>query len=136
MRPAAPKAAKRKSPARAARAPGDAAGSALQRLRRMCAGWAGLEERPSFGHPALRVGGVAFAVLDRYEDGDCLWLTVPADARAALLATPGWFAAPYDPRRTALCVRLDSIDWRRIRAHVRVSYALAAASRVHRTRGR
>jgi predicted DNA-binding protein (MmcQ/YjbR family) len=105
----------------------EATGTALVRLRRACAGWAGVAEVRSFGHPAFRVGKDLFAVLDRYRGHDCLWLKVPPDERAVLLATPGWFAAPYDPRRVALCVRLDAIDWRRIRAHLRVSYALAAA---------
>lgn len=101
--------------------------AALGHLRRLSAGWDRLEERLSFGHPTLRVGGVPFAVLDHYQGGDCLWLRVPRAERAALLGTPGWFAAPYDPRRTALCVRLNAADWRRLRAQVRISYALAAA---------
>ena len=131
-----PKAASSTSPHRAPRALSREARRALERLRRLCAAWNGLEENLSFGHPTFRVGGAPFAVLDRYDDSDCLWLKVPPDARAALLASPGWFAAPYDPRRTALCVRLDAIDWRRIRAHVRVSYALAATPRRRRGPGR
>ena len=119
-----------KQPAgRAPRVLSTEARGALERLRRLCADWRGLEDGRSFGHPTLRVDGAPFAVLDRYDGADCLWLRVPASEREALLATPGWFAAPYDPRRTALCVRLDAIDWRRARAHVRVSYALAAAPR-------
>jgi predicted DNA-binding protein (MmcQ/YjbR family) len=101
--------------------------AALARLRRMLAGWDGLEEAPSFGHPTFRVGGAPFAVLDRYHEHDCLWLKVASTERDALLAAPGWFPAPYDPRHTALCVRLESIDWRRIRPYLRISYALAAA---------
>jgi predicted DNA-binding protein (MmcQ/YjbR family) len=100
--------------------------AALARLREFTDGWDGLEERLSFGHPALRARGKAFAVLDHYQDADCLWLQVPAEERSGLLATPGWFAAPYDPRRTALCIRLDAVDWRRVRTRVRISYALAA----------
>jgi hypothetical protein len=125
----------KKASRQAPRALSTAARSALTHLRRLCAGWDGLAERPSFGHPTLRVGGAPFAVLDRYQDSDCLWLRVPSAERDALLATPGWFAAPYDPRSTALCVRLDAIDWRRIRANVRISYALAAAPRPRARRG-
>jgi hypothetical protein len=109
--------------------------AALKRLRKLTSGWDGLEERLSFGHPAFQVRGKAFAVLDHYQDADCLWLQVPAEERSGLLATPGWFAAPYDPRRTALCIRLDAVDWRRVRTRVRISYALAAVpkSRAART---
>ena len=135
MRPSHPKTAKRQAPRRAPRVLSSEAGAALGRLRHLCAGWDGLEENLSFGHPTFRVGGAPFAVLDRYDGSDCLWLKVPLDARDALLATPGWFAAPYDPRRTALCVRLDAIDWRRIRAQLRVSYVLAATPRAHRGAG-
>lgn len=120
----------------ALRALGREAATALERLRRLCGDWDGVEESLSFGHPTLRVGGVPFAVLDRYGGSDCLWLKVPPEARSALRATPGWFAAPYDPRQTALCVRLEAIDWRRMRAHLRVSYALAAAPRGRRSGGR
>ena len=121
-----------KKPPRPLSAPAEAA---LARLRRLVGGWDGLEERQSFGHPAFHVGARPFAVLDHYQDADCLWLRIPADERAQLLATPGWFAAPYDPRRTALCVRLDAIDWRRIRARVRISYALAATPQPRAARG-
>jgi predicted DNA-binding protein (MmcQ/YjbR family) len=113
---------------RAPRALSAAARAALARLQRLLAGWDGVELTTSFGHPTFRVAGAAFAVLDRYQESDCLWLKVPPAERDALLATPGWFAAPYDPRRTALCVRLEAIDWRRIRPRVRISYALAAGS--------
>jgi predicted DNA-binding protein (MmcQ/YjbR family) len=98
---------------------------AVERLRRYCAPFGHVQERSSFGHPALRVRGRPFAVLDRYAGSDCLWLYVAPADRARLLATRGWFAAPYDPRHKALCVRLDAIDWRRMRALLRVSYALA-----------
>jgi hypothetical protein len=120
-RSAASAAARRRPPA-----PSTAARSALARLRRACADWGGVSEAPSFGHPALRVRGVPFAVLDRYRGHACLWLRVAPPERAALLATHGWFPAPYDPRQGALCVRLEAIDWRRIRPLLRISYALAA----------
>lgn len=114
------------TPGRAPRALSAAAEAALARLQRLLAGWDGVEQTTSFGHPTFRVAGTAFAVLDRYQEHDCLWLKVPLAERDARLSTPGWFAAPYDPRRTALCVRLEAIDWRRIRPLVRISYALAA----------
>ena len=99
--------------------------SALARLRRVAADLPGSREARSFGHPAFRVGGKAYAVLDRYAGTPCLWLKVDPMERRALLARPGWHAAPYDPRRAALCCRLDAIDWRRVRRLLRMSYALA-----------
>ena len=99
---------------------------ALERLRRIAGTLPSTEETVTFGHPTFKVGGKTFAVLDRYGGHECLWLRVGPMERAGLLASPGWFESPYDPRRTALCRRLESIDWRRMRALVRRSHALAA----------
>jgi len=121
-------ASKKRSPRSSRPAPPGAANAidvAFERLRRQCARFGDVEERASFGHPALRVRGRAFAVLDHYAGSSCLWLYVTPADRVRLLATRGWFAAPYDPRHKALCVRLDAIDWRRMRALLRTSYALA-----------
>ncbi len=98
---------------------------ALARLRRLAAPLDGAVEVRSFGHPAFKAAGRLFAVLDRYRGEPCLWLRVDPLERTALIARRGWFAAPYDPRCAALCCRLEAIDWRRIGARVRDSYALA-----------
>jgi len=107
---------------------------ALERLRRIVRSLDGSVETLSFGHPAFKVAGNTYAVLDRYGGGKCLWLRVDPMDRADRLAEPGWFASPYDPRRTALCCRLEAIDWRRMGARVRSSYALAALKVARRKR--
>jgi len=109
-------------------------GLALERLRRIAGGLPGSEEGLTFAHPTFKVAGKAFAVLDRYHGSECLWLRVDSMERAGLLASPGRFESPYDPRRTALCCRLESIDWRRMRALVRRSHALAEAGTARRGR--
>lgn len=128
MRRTPPPSRRAPPPRRAPRALSAAAAAALARLERLLADWDGVERTTTFGHPTFRVAGAAFAVLDRYQQHDCLWLKVPPQERDARLATPGWFAAPYDPRQTALCVRLDAIDWRRIRPLLRISYALVGGA--------
>jgi hypothetical protein len=121
---------------RAPRPLGAPVGSMQQKLRRICTGCKAAEESLSFGPRAFRVRGTPFAVRDWYRDGDCLWPKVPPAERAAPFATWGWFAAPYGPRRTAPCARLEAIDWRRIRPpHDRIPCALAAASRARTRRG-
>ncbi len=99
---------------------------ALDRLRRIAGALAGTVETVTFGHPTFKAGGKAFAVLDCYGGRDCLWLRVDSRERDRLLSSPGWFESPYDPRRTALCCRLEVIDWRRMGALVRRSRELAA----------
>ena len=107
--------------------------SALARLRRLAARLPGSREALSFGHPAFLTGGKAYAVLDRYKGAPCLWLKVDPMERRALLAHPGWFAAPYDPRHAALCCRLDAVDWRRLQRLLRMSYALTNLKPPRRT---
>jgi predicted DNA-binding protein (MmcQ/YjbR family) len=119
-------------PSRAALSPRES--RALEHLRRIAARLPGSAETVTFGHPTFRVGGKTYAVLDRYDGHECLWLRVDPMARARLRAAPGWFESPYDPRRTALCCRLEAIDWRRARALVRMSHALAALGPVKRRR--
>jgi len=100
-------------------------GLALEHLRHIAGGLQGSVECVTFAHPTFKVAGRTFAVLDRYHGSECLWLRVHPMERASLLSSHGWFESPYDPRRTALCCRLESIDWRRMPALVRRSHALA-----------
>jgi predicted DNA-binding protein (MmcQ/YjbR family) len=86
--------------------------AALAQLRSICAALDHVEEALSFGNPAFKHRGKAFAVLDLYEGQDCLWLRVGLAERDDLLKIPGWFKAPYDPKGQALCCSLDRLDWR------------------------
>ena len=111
--------------AKAPRTLNSTANVAVTRLRAAAASLAGAEESVSFGNPTFRVNRKAFAVIDRYHDRDCLWLRVESVERERLLERCGWFASPYDPRRTALCCELDQFDWRSLRPLLRASYDLA-----------
>jgi hypothetical protein len=108
--------------------------AAIQRLRRHVAPFDDVTETLTFGNPTFQTHGKTFAVLDRYQGADCLWLRVDSMERPTLLKMPGWFAAPYDPRQSALCIRLDAIDWRRISSHIRISRLLAQHSVAKRKR--
>jgi len=103
------------------------ASAALKRVRTAAATLANVEESLSFGNPTFRINRKAFAVIDRYEGHDCLWLRVAAADREHLLNNRGWFPSPYDPRQTALCCGLNQFDWRRLRSFLRASYDLAVA---------
>jgi predicted DNA-binding protein (MmcQ/YjbR family) len=103
------------------------ASAALKRVRTAAATLAHVEESVSFGNPTFRINRKAFAVIDRYEGRDCLWLRVDAADRERLLKNRGWFPSPYDPRQTALCCALDQFDWVGLRSMLRASYDLAVA---------
>jgi hypothetical protein len=107
---------------------------ALERLRRIASRLPGSVECVTFGHPTFKTGDKTFAVLDRYEGHSCLWLRVDPVERGGLLGSRGWFESPRDPGRSALCCRLESIDWRRIGARVRLSHALARSRPAARRR--
>ena len=106
--------------------------SALGRLRTAAGTLADVDESLTFGNPTFRVNRRAFAVVDRYQARDCLWLRVAAADRERLLEHRGWFPSPYDPHRTALCCALEQFDWRRLGPLLRASYDLALTQKVSR----
>ena len=103
--------------------------AALPLLRAICTALPDAQESPSFGNPAFKARGKAFAVLDRYKGKSCLWLLIDPGRRDALLALPGWFKSPYDPREEALCCELGHIDWEAATALIRESHRLALLKR-------
>jgi predicted DNA-binding protein (MmcQ/YjbR family) len=100
----------------------------LSRLRDLCLALPHATEASSYGNPAFKVGGKPFAVLDHYQGGFCLWLLCAADQREAVLARPGWFASPYDPKALAVCGAVDQIDWEDARGLIGDSFRLAGGA--------
>jgi hypothetical protein len=98
---------------------------ALPKLRALCAGLDDCQESLSYGNPAFKRGKTPFAILDRYKGASCLWLLVDPVLRDDQLAVKGWFASPYDPRQTALCCALESVDWDHVGDLIRSSHQLA-----------
>jgi hypothetical protein len=103
--------------------------AALGRLRTAAGRLANVDESLTFGNPTFRVSRRAFAVIDRYQERDCLWLRIAAADRERLLKRRGWFPSPYDPHRNALCCALEHFDWRGLRPLLRASYHLALTQR-------
>jgi predicted DNA-binding protein (MmcQ/YjbR family) len=97
----------------------------LPKLQKWITGLADIELTITFGNRTWKAGSKPFMVLDRYRDIDCLWLRVPDYRRLLLLATPGWFESPHDPKRQALRVGVDAIDDNRIPTLIHASYDLA-----------
>lgn len=100
---------------------------ALAQLRLVCGELPGVVEAVAWGNPSFKAGGRAFAVLDAYQGASCVWLLCGPERREALLAEPGFFPAPYDRARAAVCRRAASIDWAAFAPLVRESYERAAA---------
>ena len=102
-------------------------------LRALTAGWLGVEEGTSHDNPCFRVGKSPFAVVDHYQGEDCLFLKIEPAQRAAVLAKPGWFPAPYDPNERGACRRLQDFDLTEAEPLVLTSYRLAAPRRISKT---
>jgi len=98
---------------------------ALPRIRQLCRRFDGCTETLSYGNPTFKRGKTSFLVLDRYKGQSCLWLLVDPVLRDEQLAVDGWFASPYDPRRTALCCDLNKLDWSSVETLIEASYNLA-----------
>jgi len=99
--------------------------AALERLRSECADWPAVSEGLGWGNPTFKANGKAFAVLDGYKGGPCIWLRCDGAEREALLAGEGFFAAPYDRGKSAICRKLEGIDWDELRPLLKRSYERA-----------
>lgn len=65
----------------------------------------------SFGtNPTFRVGKRTFAVIDRYNGADYLYLKIDPELRQGLLEMSGWRVAPYDPHQKALLWEVQAVD--------------------------
>ena len=95
---------------------------ALERLRAECADWPGVTETTSWGNPTFKANGKAFAVLDRYSGSYCVWLRCGSEQRQALVEREGYFPAPYDRQKQAVCRSLEGLNWSRFRRVLRQSY--------------
>ena len=100
---------------------------ALEHVRAAVRTLADVEESLTFGNPTFLVNQRAFAVFDRYQGRDCLWLRVAAADREGLLKRRGWFPSPYDPHQTALCCTLEQFDWGALRPLLHASYNLTVS---------
>jgi len=97
----------------------------VERIRGLCLALPHAVEATSYGNPAFKLGAKPFAVLDHYQHGFCLWLLCAPSRRDEVLARPGWFASPYDPKALAVCGRVDEIDWDAAPALIADSFRIA-----------
>jgi predicted DNA-binding protein (MmcQ/YjbR family) len=99
--------------------------TSLARLSKLCLAFPGTEESVSWGNPTFKANRKAFAVLDRYKSEECIWFRCPKSARAELLAQDGFFEAPYNKAKAALCRKTSRISWTEMRKLLRASYEAA-----------
>jgi hypothetical protein len=88
----------------------------LDRLRSVCAGFPGAEEKLSYGSPAFHVRGRLFAVfVDNHSEGIAVWCKAALDEQRARVADAPdrFFVPPYMGPKGWVGVHLDrpNTDW-------------------------
>jgi hypothetical protein len=129
-KPAATKAAPAKSATKKPSPRPTSPAIALERVRAVCLGLAGVEEKVSHGRPSFAVRGKAFAMFmdDHHGDGRlALWCKAPPGMQEVLVQNDPahFFAPPYVGPRGWVGVRLEAPDWDAVAACVRDAHAMA-----------
>lgn len=107
-----------------------------ERLRALCAGLPGAEERLSHGSPTWFAGGKTFVSLHDHSHGDAhlaLWCAAAEGEQTALVAArpEHCFVPPYVGGRGWLGVRLDTgLAWDEVEEHVLDAYREVAPRRL------
>ena len=94
----------------------------LEQLRGICGGLPGVVETLTYGNPTFKVANKTFAVLDIYQGSTCVWLACGPAEREALLGQEGFFPAPYDRAKAAVCRSIEALDWSAFSERVKAAY--------------
>ena len=106
----------------------------LARVRRICAGWPGVLETTTFGHPTLQAGKKkTFAVLDDHERPGmlCLVVKLPASEQARVLRDPRFTPSKFGARHGWTSMVVDrQTAWKEVPSLLLASYRLVAGKRL------
>lgn len=106
---------------------------ATERLRAICLGLPGAEEKETWGDPTYRVREKIFAMEKRGDGRPSLWCKAPPGSQAVLVgADPQrFFVPPYVGPKGWIGMRLDKgPDWDEVTLIVRRSFKLVAPKRL------
>jgi hypothetical protein len=109
--------------------------AATERVRTICAGLGGVEERQSHGEAAWFVRGRQFATMSdhHHDDRVAIWLAAPAGRQESLVETDPdrFFRPPYVGQRGWVGVVLDapSVDGDELAGLIADAHRLIAAPR-------
>ncbi|HVE82817.1 MAG TPA: MmcQ/YjbR family DNA-binding protein [Myxococcales bacterium] len=122
-----------------ARAAWEPDGKVMARVRKICAGLEGAEEKTAWGHPVWRAGGRQFAAYERNQGQDCLAFLVELEMLGALLEAGPRFRDAGFSRGDSGWVFLQlspDTDWAEVRDLFRRSHAFACSKKPARPRPR
>jgi len=103
----------------------------LRRLRDICLPLPECKETLQWGNPTFLAGKKAFAVLDRYHDRWCIAFVASHEEQRALIARPGFFAAPYAAKYGWVCRDAEGrVAWKELERLLMKSYQRVALKRM------
>jgi len=100
----------------------------LRKLRKVCLALPDSEECVSFGHPAFRVRGKIFAVLEEYKGELGICVKVEKELQGIFLNDPRFFRTPYIGQHGWVTLRVHAarLNWKEIADLVKASSILVA----------
>jgi predicted DNA-binding protein (MmcQ/YjbR family) len=110
----------------------------LERLRTICRALPAVEETTTFGHPAFRVKGKMFTVLEEYKSELGICIRVEKELQGIFLDDSRFFRTPYIGKHGWVTLKIYSarLNWMEIRDLVRGSYRLVVAAAQNSREGR
>jgi len=97
------------------------------RVRRICLALDDAEEIESFGHPAFRVAGKNFCVVDEYKGETAIAVKVGLPVQGVFLKDPRFYKTPYTGQHGWVSLRTKgNLDWREVEDLIKGSYRLMA----------
>ena len=102
----------------------------LARMRKICLGLDGTEERVSHGHPTFATRKGIYAVLEEYRGELSICVKVGLDVQGVFLEDPRFYLTPYTGRLgwVSLKVHAAALDWKEIAGLLAGSHQLVSAS--------
>ena len=102
----------------------------LKQLRDICLKLPECTETVKWGNPTFIAGKKQFAVLDRYHDRWCIAFIARPQQQRQLLATPGFFPAPYAAKYGWVCLDAEGrVNWKEVDRLILNSYCIVALKR-------
>ncbi|HXZ12991.1 MAG TPA: MmcQ/YjbR family DNA-binding protein [Candidatus Sulfotelmatobacter sp.] len=100
----------------------------LEKLRKVCLALPDTEECVSFGHPAFRVRGKIFAVLEEYKGELGICVKVGKELQGIFLNDSRFFRTPYIGQHGWVTLRVHAarLNWKEIADLVKASSILVA----------
>jgi predicted DNA-binding protein (MmcQ/YjbR family) len=99
----------------------------VNRLRKICMALPETTETETFGHPAFRVDGKTYCVMEEYKGQQAIAVKVGLPVQAAFLKDERFYKTPHTGAQGWVSLRTaGNLDWHEVAELVKGSYRLMA----------